>query len=94
MRGEEAGPGRPSGCREVLALVTDYLDGALPAGRRRRVEGHLVRCAGCSVHLEQIRAVIEVLGGLAGGDIPRGTLGGLCAAFLGSGARPLPEGRQ
>ncbi|GHH72363.1 hypothetical protein GCM10017673_27320 [Streptosporangium violaceochromogenes] len=94
MKGEGTGPGRPPGCREALGLVTDYLDGALPAGRRRRVEGHLARCAGCSVHLEQIRAVIEVLGGLAGGDIPRGTLGGLCAAFLGSGTPAPPEGRQ
>ncbi|WP_433259123.1 anti-sigma factor family protein [Streptosporangium sp. CA-135522] len=81
-------------CREVVGLVTDYLDGALSAGRRRRVESHLAGCAGCSVRLEQIRVTVEVLGCLGTGDIPERVLRRLCGTFFGSGGPPVAEGGQ
>ena len=31
-------------CQELVELVTDYLDGALPARERRRFERHLETC--------------------------------------------------
>ncbi|MEV7008820.1 zf-HC2 domain-containing protein [Streptosporangium sp. NPDC051022] len=83
--------GRPADCREVPGLVTGYLDGALPAGWRRRLERHLAGCAACSGHLEQIRVTIEVLGCFGAGDIPDDVLSRLCRAFSGSGASPVPR---
>ncbi|MBK9519457.1 MAG: zf-HC2 domain-containing protein [Anaeromyxobacter sp.] len=35
-------------CSEVLALLSDYLDGDLPAAARGQVEAHLRGCEGCT----------------------------------------------
>ncbi|MEV6861730.1 zf-HC2 domain-containing protein [Streptosporangium subroseum] len=78
--------GRSAGCREVLGLVTDYLEEALPARRRRRFESHLAGCAGCLGHLEQVRATIKALGHLGTDGVPERVLRELCGAFLGAGA--------
>ena len=48
-------------CREVVELVTDYLEGALPARTRARFERHLARCRGCSAYVEQMREVVRLL---------------------------------
>jgi hypothetical protein len=78
--------GRSADCREVLGHVTDYLEGALPARRERRLESHLAECAGCLVYLEQIQATIKTLGCLGTDDIPEGVLRRLCGIFVGAGA--------
>ena len=49
-------------CRELVELVTDYLEDALPATERERFEAHLEECEGCSVYVEQIRTTIELTG--------------------------------
>jgi anti-sigma factor RsiW len=49
-------------CRQVVELVTDYLEGGLPADDRRRFEQHLADCPACLVYVAQIRHTIEVLG--------------------------------
>jgi len=51
-------------CRELVELVTDYLEGALDPGDRARFEGHLDRCAGCRAYLGQMRATIWAAGHL------------------------------
>jgi predicted anti-sigma-YlaC factor YlaD len=51
-------------CRELVELVTDYLEGALPEVEQVRFEDHIGRCGGCKVYLEQIRQTIAVLGHL------------------------------
>ncbi|GAA3076390.1 anti-sigma factor family protein [Streptosporangium carneum] len=84
MRRATTRSGRPADCREALELVTGYLDGVLPAGRRRRLEEHLAGCAECPVQLEQIRVTVEILRCFGAGDIPQDTLAKLWAAF----ARP------
>ena len=48
-------------CRELVELVTDYLDGALPPEWRQGLEEHLGECDGCSDYLRQIRAVIDAV---------------------------------
>ena len=52
-------------CRELLELVTDYFEGALPPDQRVRFEQHLVMCEGCVIHLEQLRQTIRLTGRLA-----------------------------
>ena len=52
-------------CRELVRLVTDYLDGALPPQWRRGLDEHLAECVGCTDYLRQIRAVIDAVERLA-----------------------------
>lgn len=49
-------------CRDAVALVTDYLDGALSRPDRQRFEAHLAACPHCSTYLEQIRTTIALTG--------------------------------
>jgi len=49
-------------CRELVELVTDYLEDALPEEERVRFEDHIERCGGCKIYLEQIRQTISLLG--------------------------------
>jgi anti-sigma factor RsiW len=56
---------RPPGglpCVEMVQLVTDYLEGVLPARDRRRFEAHLARCEHCTAYLEQMRETLGLLG--------------------------------
>ena len=51
----------PLVCREFVELVTDYLEGTLPAAERARFEAHLAECDGCTGYLEDIRRVAGTL---------------------------------
>jgi anti-sigma factor RsiW len=51
-------------CQELVELVTDYLDGALPSELRERFERHIAHCSGCQAYLEQMRATIRATGEL------------------------------
>jgi anti-sigma factor RsiW len=52
-------------CQELVELVTDYLEGALPDGLRARFEEHVAHCTGCTTYLEQMRATIRATGTLS-----------------------------
>ena len=59
-------------CRELVELVTAYLEGALPSQERDRFETHLRGCSGCQTHVSQVRLVVSALGQLqpaAGEDV-------------------------
>jgi len=49
-------------CRELVELVTDYLDGVLPAHERAGIDAHLARCEGCTAYVGQFRATIALIG--------------------------------
>ncbi len=49
-------------CRELVELVTDYLDGRLTVPERLRFEAHLAACSGCRAYLGQMRLTLGVLG--------------------------------
>ncbi|MGH9280170.1 MAG: anti-sigma factor family protein [Acidimicrobiales bacterium] len=51
-------------CQELVELVTDYLEGALPKHDRARLDGHLRGCDGCTEYLAQMRRTIQVSGRL------------------------------
>lgn len=57
-------------CREVIDLLTDYVEDALPEQERRRVEAHLASCDGCTTYLEQMRETIRLTGMLTEEQIP------------------------
>ena len=49
-------------CQEMIEVVTNYLDAALPTDEEQRFERHLSRCAGCNTYVEQIRETIRQTG--------------------------------
>ena len=51
-------------CQDIVELVTDYIEDALPAAGRRRFEHHLTYCPGCVTYVDQIREAIRVTGRL------------------------------
>ena len=58
------GASRGITCRELVELVTAYLDGALPSAERARSDEHFRTCAGCRAYRAQMEAVVETLGHL------------------------------
>jgi anti-sigma factor RsiW len=68
-------------CRDVVEVVTDYLEGGLAPDERRRFDRHLAACEGCQVYLEQLRTVIRVAGRRAVDAVPPETMAGLLRAF-------------
>lgn len=68
-------------CLQAVALVSDYLDGALSRRERRRLERHLSQCDACSGYLEQMRETISLTGSVGPDDLPAETLEGLVALF-------------
>lgn len=48
----------PLVCREFVELVTDYLEGTLPASERLRFEAHLAECDGCAGYLQDIGRMV------------------------------------
>jgi hypothetical protein len=68
-------------CQEVVELVTDYLETALPAEEAALFEQHLNFCEGCVWYLEQMRAAIATVGRIGEEDVPDETRTRLMAAF-------------
>ncbi len=56
-------------CRQVVELVSDYLEGVLPRAERRRFERHLRACPNCTAYLEQMRVTIAATGRLTPEDL-------------------------
>ena len=46
-------------CQEMIEVVTNYLDDALPPDDGQRFERHLSYCAGCSTYVDQMRETIR-----------------------------------
>jgi anti-sigma factor RsiW len=49
-------------CRELVELVTDYLEDRLGEGDRRRFDEHLGECPDCREYVEQMRQTVRALG--------------------------------
>jgi len=58
-------------CRELVELLTDYLERAIPAADRAAIDAHLRACDGCTRALDQLRRTIRVTGTLTPDDVPR-----------------------
>ena len=72
---------REMACIEVVEVVTDYLEGVMPARKRRLLEQHLIGCDGCEAYIEQMRRTIETTGRLREEDVPPELEERLLAAF-------------
>jgi anti-sigma factor RsiW len=51
-------------CRELVELVTDYLEGGLDRRTRARFERHIGGCDHCTAYLEQMHETIRLTGTL------------------------------
>jgi anti-sigma factor RsiW len=68
-------------CRQLVELVTAYLEGALPLADQTRFEQHILYCPGCAAYLGQLRAQLHVSGALTEEHIEPAARAGLLAAF-------------
>lgn len=70
-------------CRELVELVTDYLEDRLSPEDRARFEAHLAECDACRLYLEQFRQTIRVLGRLPEESLSSEAREALLTAFRG-----------
>lgn len=68
-------------CREIVELVTDYLEGELDAQTTTTLEVHLELCPGCARYLEQIRETVATLGEVSSDNLSSEVQAGLLEAF-------------
>jgi anti-sigma factor RsiW len=68
-------------CRELVELVTDYVEGALDRRTRSRFERHISGCPHCTAYLEQIRETVRLTGRLREDQLEPQARDELLAAF-------------
>jgi anti-sigma factor RsiW len=60
---------KPYVCREMVELITDYLEGSLTRSQRTRFEAHIAGCEHCTEYLQQMRLTIAATGQLRSEDL-------------------------
>ena len=52
-------------CKELVVVLSEYLDGSLPPDDRRRLEAHLDECPYCVNYVVQMKETIDAMGGVS-----------------------------
>ena len=68
-------------CKELVELVTDYLESALSPADQRRFELHIAKCDWCKNYIDQIRLTIKAAGKLSDDSMPSRVQDELLAVF-------------
>ena len=68
-------------CQEVVELVTDYFEGALPVEKMEIFEQHLNFCEGCEWYVDQMQMTVTAVGRIREEDVPAETRERLLEAF-------------
>jgi len=68
-------------CKELVELVTEFLEGALSPEDRERFEKHVALCKGCAAYVLQMRKTIEASSALKGEGVSSRTQAELLRAF-------------
>jgi anti-sigma factor RsiW len=68
-------------CKELVELVTEYLEQTLSFEERTRFEHHLTLCRGCKEYLRQMRSTIDISRRLAEDALPLKVQDELLAVF-------------
>jgi anti-sigma factor RsiW len=68
-------------CRELVELVSDYLEGALAPHEHSRFEAHIAGCEHCAAYLRQMRETLALLGTLPADALSRDAEDELRVAF-------------
>lgn len=90
--------GETMSCREIVEVMTEYIEGTLDDRDRVVFERHIAQCPPCREYLLQLRATIGLVAGLRAPleeEIPEDTKAALLEAFRGfkrSKPRGEPDG--
>jgi anti-sigma factor RsiW len=68
-------------CEDVVRLLTDYHEDALPVPERLDFERHVAVCPACRGYLSQMRAVLGAARARGGHGLPPADEAALLAAF-------------
>jgi anti-sigma factor RsiW len=68
-------------CRDVVEVVTAYLEDSMSADERAAFEDHLALCDGCVRYVRQIERTIELVGKVHEESLSPQTRQGLLNAF-------------
>jgi len=71
----------PMNCRDLVELVTAYLEDALDPETRARFDLHLLDCNGCENYLQQFRVTVDTLGMIRDDDVEPAFRSRLMKAF-------------
>jgi anti-sigma factor RsiW len=74
-------------CRELVEVITDYLEDAQPDDDRVRFEAHLADCDACRDYVEQFEQTIALSGRLELEQLPAGLRDELLSAWRGRARR-------
>jgi anti-sigma factor RsiW len=80
-------------CKELVELVTSYLEDRLPPAERTRFEMHLSYCAPCRVYLDQMRQTIQAAERLSERTLPPARRRG-CSRLFATGSAAAEAGRD
>jgi anti-sigma factor RsiW len=70
-------------CRELVEVITEYLEDRLSPVDRARFEAHLAACEACRAFLDQFRQTIRALGRLPDESLSPEARATLLSAFRG-----------
>ena len=70
-------------CQELVEVITDYLEDALPEPDRTRFEEHLAACGKCREYVAQFERTIAAVGTIRAEDLAPDVRAGLLEAFRG-----------
>lgn len=68
-------------CRELVEVITDYLEDRMPPERRLLFEEHVAFCSWCRTYLDQMQDTIRAAGSLKQDDLSPETRDALVEAF-------------
>jgi anti-sigma factor RsiW len=68
-------------CRELVEIITDYLEGTLSERDRARFDAHLMTCAPCREYVAEMQATLRLTGRLTVESISPGARDELLRAF-------------
>jgi len=51
-------------CKELVEIVTDYLEGTLSERERARFDAHMLTCGPCREYVEEMRSTLRLTGRL------------------------------
>ena len=57
-------------CPRIVSLLSDYIDGRLPADVRHELEQHLSGCAECTTFVGTFRSTVAMLQSLREDELP------------------------
>ncbi len=68
-------------CRDIVQLMTEYLEGTMPTEERLRFERHVAICPACRGFLAQMRETLRLSGDVTEESISPEVRAELLAAF-------------